>query len=72
VDITKTAGKETEMTAEEEELLAEGKNFEHSSGSVTTGRIEIVLRSHYLIDRAYTYFETNEGKQGSVCTLTAN
>ena len=32
-----TTGIETEMTVEEEQLLAEGKNFEHSAGSVTTG-----------------------------------
>lgn len=60
------------MTHEEEQLLAEGKNFEHSAGSVTTGRIEIALRSHYLIDNAYKYFRSAVGYDGNVCTIIAH
>jgi hypothetical protein len=42
-----------EMTLEEEKLLAEGKNFEHSGGSVSRSRLEIMFRAMYLIDVAY-------------------
>jgi hypothetical protein len=44
------------MTLNEEKLLAEGKNFEHSGGSVASSRIEILLRASYLIDLAYANF----------------
>lgn len=65
--ISITIDKATEMTKEEEELLAEGKNFEHSAGSVTAGRIEILLRSQYLIASAYKYFETAGNKEVYTC-----
>lgn len=62
-----SVGLETEMTAEEEELLAEGKNFEHSGGAVDTGRIELALRSHCLIANALKHLEQAEGTQGQAC-----
>lgn len=65
--ISNTAEQEAIMTKEEEELLAEGKNFEHSAGSVTAGRIEILLRSQYLIASAYKYFETAGNKEVYTC-----
>lgn len=45
------------MTKEEEELLAEGKNFKHSNGSVEIGCIEVALCNHYLIDSAMKQLE---------------
>lgn len=45
------------MSLDEEKLLAEGKNFEHSGGAVARSRIEIMLRASYLIDRAFAEFD---------------
>lgn len=45
------------MTKEEEELLAEGKNFKHFDDSVETGCIKVALCNHYLIDSAMKQLE---------------
>jgi hypothetical protein len=41
-----------DMTQEEEELLAEGKNYEHSKGAVHTSKLELVFRTMKLVEKA--------------------
>lgn len=38
------------MTAAEETLLAEGKNFEHSEGSIGTSKLELLFRANFQIE----------------------
>jgi hypothetical protein len=38
------------MTAAEETLLAEGKNFEHSEGSIGTSKLELLFRAKFQIE----------------------
>jgi len=39
-----SAGERRPMDANEEETLAGGKNFEHSFGSVATGKLEMMIK----------------------------
>jgi len=39
-----------ELSPEEEDLLAEGKNFEHHGGSVKAGKLEILFRCMQKVD----------------------
>jgi hypothetical protein len=49
-----------EMSADEEKLLADGKNFEHTGGSVAASRIEVLMRAKYLIEMGCKHFREVE------------
>ena len=40
------------MTAEEEDLLAEGKNFEHYGGAVKASKLKILFRCKQKVELA--------------------
>jgi len=56
------------MTADEEDLLAEGKNYEHSSGAIGSCSLEILFRAYKCIDTAIATFE----QQGELMVFHVN
>lgn len=56
-------GQYRSITAAEEQLLSEGKNYEHSLGAVHTSKLELLLRlKNLLVPAEQKLHKANPGK----------